>query len=69
MNKLAFAVTLAALIGCVPAQDFMSRHPKTSAVIAGSLVTSLYLSTRSHSRGDDRRIGIEPVGCTPEKCQ
>ena len=67
MNKLALALLLT-LTGCVPAQDFVQRHPKTSSVIAGSLVTSLYLS-RSHSHGNDRRIGIEPVGCTPEKCQ
>lgn len=67
-NGLFLAALL--LTGCATIGDFTERHPRASAVIAASVVTSVALSTRGH--GHRERIpemSTPLVDCTRTSCQ
>lgn len=58
----ALLVLTLALSGCATVQDFAHEYPHATAIIAASVVTSVALSTRSHSHGP---VMSEPLIATP----
>ena len=63
---------LVLLSGCATTQDFMQRHPKTTAVIAGSVITSLALSRGHRAHGyemSEPLIATPSVDCSTGGCK
>lgn len=69
MSRILTTLVLAALTGCASVSDFTQAHPRASAVIAGSIVTSVALSTRGH-RDHERvpEISTPLVDCDRTSC-
>lgn len=67
--KTVTILAVLALSGCATTSDFMERHPRASAVIAATVVTSIALSTRGSSNGADRHSSLHDPrspGCFPQ---